>query len=100
MEGNSMTFLGKCCLNFERASRVIPNVDRLVLRARYNKLFSHTNIKACYLLLVELTLDIIKGSFKWGQNTCSTIEITSDHLTKVCDDIYLILFRVNGKRFD
>ncbi len=49
---------------------------------------------------MELALNVIKSSLERRKSTCGTVKITSDHLTKVCDDVNLIFFLVYGKRFD
>lgn len=49
---------------------------------------------------MKLTLNIIKSSFKWRKSTCCTINLSGNHLTKVCYEINLIFFLVYCKRLD
>ena len=100
MESDSMAFLCESCLNFKSSGSIVPDVHCLILRTGDYKLFTNTYIKACDLLLVKLSLDIVKCSFKRWKFTGSTINLTCDHLTKVCYDVDLIFFWVYCKRLD
>lgn len=79
---------------------VVPNINCLVTTASNDQLFANADIKTSNLVFVEETLDVVEGrSVRWPRCR-SSIEMSTDHLTLIRDNVNIVLLGVDTHGLD